>query len=141
MIRAVVLAATLFASAVEARVMNEQFYIDHMGNRISRVLSASPITYDPSDQMFYFLGHFGYVEDQAQKVTPSCLFWFDWNYAFDYTQSFAVMTLPECPLFDHNPQLTINEVHPVSEPGALLLFVSMLGIFGALVLTARQTAT
>jgi len=125
---------------VEARVMNEQFYFDHTGKRISRALSASPIEYGPNDQMFFFLGHFGYVEDRGQRVLSSCLPWFGWGYAFDYTQNFSAVPLPESPLLEHchNPQPDTNTVHPVSEPGVLLLFVSMLGIFGALVLTARH---
>ena len=59
---ALVLGLTLGTAPLANPVMVEQFYFDHTGKRVSRAINHSPIDYGPQDQMFYFLGHFGFVD-------------------------------------------------------------------------------
>jgi cytochrome oxidase assembly protein ShyY1 len=117
--RALVVAAMLASSSIEARTMVEQFYIDHTGKRVSQTTDHSPIAYGPKDQMFFFLGHFGYVESESIRTQyPELGYVITW-YAFEFAPVSALVS---------NSTSRVEPPVAVSEPGAIALFLAMLGM-------------
>lgn len=118
------LLACLAASPGQTRILVEQFYIDYTGKKVSRAIDRPPIAYGPNEQMFFFLGHFRFVDTPSFRKTP-------YHWLCGWATEEPCLPFVYTDLLNGSGATVVNTPsNPVNEPKSITMLLMMLTFFG-----------